>query len=177
MTARQAVADHGALQDIWELETALGIIGQLPPESVAIEIGSMHGGSLNAWASLGVPVIGMTLNPVSETHDALMVYGDSHDAAVQEQVKSALAGRDVSFGFIDGDHSEAGCQADLDFLLSLGTAIIGFHDLVCPINPGVKLVWNRVKAGRRHVEIINPTTPEIVNPGVVWPMGTGLIWT
>jgi len=136
----------------------------------------MYGGSLNAWASLGALVIGVTLHPVAETHGALMIYGDSHDAGIQEQLKAALGGRDLSFGFIDGDHSEAGCQADFDLLLSLGAAVIGFHDIACPVNPDVRLVWDRVKAGRRHAEIINPATPEIVNPGVVWPMGTGLVW-
>jgi cephalosporin hydroxylase len=47
---------------------------------------------------------------------------------------------------IDGDHSEQGCQNDLD-LIGPHASIVVLHDIVSSICPGVPAVWKRFREG------------------------------
>jgi hypothetical protein len=45
---------------------------------------------------------------------------------------------------IDGDHTEQGCQSDLDLVRPLASIVV-LHDIVSCVCPGVKSVWERFR--------------------------------
>jgi predicted O-methyltransferase YrrM len=66
-----------------------------------------------------------------------LVRGDSHSATTFAQVQSLLAGRELDFLFIDGDHSYEGVRSDLETYTSLmrSGGLIALHDIAAP-HPG-----------------------------------------
>ena len=175
--ARRAVEQHTARQDMTELSLLLDLVAAHRP-GVIVEIGCDVGGTLYAWRQVCGRVIGVSLGPEDTqwarviTHGAVLIEGDSHEPAVQAKLAAELAGQRPDFWFIDGDHSEAGCRADLDLALRLGARMIGFHDVSpfrLPGDPGVRAVFADACERYPSVIIRNPSDPS--NPG------TGIIWT
>jgi len=88
-----------------------------------------------------------------------LIRGDSHLDATKQKVQELLAGRQIDFLFIDGDHRAEGVAADLELYGPLVAAdgLIGFHDIV-PGPPeavgGVPGFWRELKRGRRVEEIV-----------------------
>jgi hypothetical protein len=171
--AQLAAKAYRASQDPWELGVLLDVVRNTIRPRLMLEIGSWYGGSLFAWASIGVDVLAVTL---PETRDfledghqwgATMVYGNSHDAEMLTRIPEAAAGRTIDFAFIDGDHSESGCRDDFGLCVTLGIPVIGMHDIDGTGDPGVRKVWDEVSARFRHAVILNPCEK---------PVGTGIVW-
>lgn len=146
----------GASQDPWELAAAMDLVRGVLAESgglnpTVVEIGCDRGGTLAAWRSLTGLVYGVTLADNSaatggsgldlDPHGAVIITGDSHEAATRAALVRELRGGawscaqpgvaspcgvcggclfaeadvrgSVDVLFIDGDHSAAGVRADL----------------------------------------------------------------
>lgn len=113
---------------------------------VALEIGTAAGGTLFIWSQLVAQrVISCDLQdmqaqqglyqrfpPSGSRCKVTLLSGDSHAPTFRQRVEQTLAGEDVDFLFIDGDHSEQGVTADFvnyRHLVRPG-GIIAFHDIV-----------------------------------------------
>ncbi len=130
----------------WEFTQLLSIYSALKP-AVTLEIGSADGGTLYQWmkhAGSGQSFIAIEphLNDGRRDmwsqwageygQDLHMLGMDSHDQATVDRVCAILAGREVDFLFIDGDHSYAGSRRDFETygpLVRKG-GIISLHDIV-----------------------------------------------
>jgi cephalosporin hydroxylase len=162
-----------AMQVRSELLRLAGAVAALEPR-VILEIGTARGGTLFVWAQIaGDRVISCDLE-ISEHVKALvpafpppgsgclleLLEGDSHVDSFFRKVKKALDGRAVDFLFIDGDHSEAGVEADYRMYAPLVRAggLIAFHD-IAERQPSsehqVQRFWKRLKKeADRFEEII-----------------------
>ena len=166
-TAQAAVTRYGAQQKPDELAAFLHLVAAADPQ-VILEIGSDAGGTLYAWSRLpSAPrVIAVSLpgQAYSRTghgprlHGAVLAEGDSHDPAILARVRVALRGRRVDMLFIDADHTYAAARADFETFSPLvrGGGLIVFHD-ICGI-ADVRRLWNEVRAGMPHTEIITGRT-------------------
>lgn len=145
-------------------------LAALAPE-VIVEIGSDAGGTLWAWSQLPGPprVIGVDLpgGPYGtgrqlDAHGAVMVIGDSHQAATLALVREQLAGDLADVLFIDGDHGYAGAKADYVRYRQLVRpgGLIVLHDIAPHDNPsvGVRYLWQEIAWRCPSQEII--TEPE-----------------
>lgn len=108
--------------EILALATAVKAI---KPRTI-LEIGTCNGGTLFIWSNLASDcVITCDLNktkireelyqsfpPEDSDCTVTSLAGDSHDENFLERVKATLAGREVDFLFIDGDHSEETVRKD-----------------------------------------------------------------
>lgn len=171
--AEMAVGQHRAGQQPWELSVTLDLLRYVVRPRLILEIGSWYGGSLFAWASTGADVVSMTLPETRDalddhSHGATVLYGNSHDEEAYGRIALAVDGRPIDFAFIDGDHSYEGCRADFELCQRLGARVIGFHDITGIGDPGVRSVWEEVKARFAYVEIVRPSRTAV---------GTGLAWT
>jgi hypothetical protein len=120
-----------------------------------LEIGVEHGGTFAITVELlrrlgpvrsafGVdldwaPSLARYTRRVPEAHFAAL---DSRSDAFRARV-AELGPFDLVL--IDGDHSEEGCQADLDSVRDTARAI-AFHDIVDHQSPGVARVWERFRS-------------------------------
>ena len=159
-----------AAQVPWEIEQAMAACEELRPR-VVLEVGVQHGGTLSRWAMDAADdalIIGVDVQPPSDAsiprgpgQTVAMVAGDSHDPATLQTVRDVLAGRQVDWLFIDGDHSYDGVSADYRAYSPLVRpgGIVGFHD-ICrhPKETGCEVdrLWNRLasRAPDRAREII-----------------------
>lgn len=141
---------------------------------IILEIGTARGGTLLIWSALASEeVITCDLNdlsaqaplfsalpPPGSTCKVTLLSGNSHEPEFKARVEAALAGRQVDFLFIDGDHREAGVTADYrdysGFVRPGG--IIAFHDIVekqpLPTNQ-VHHFWQRLKQVAEVEEFVN----------------------
>lgn len=158
-----------------------------------LEVGSKFGGSLRIAASYlprGSRIVAVDLPEGTRAwkeseralkatigdlkrdgHDAHVIWGDSKDPAVIEQV--------CKFGpfdsiFIDADHRMSGVTADWQNYGSMGT-IIAFHDIAWRRAPewvGVRIdvpeFWNSVKGDYQHKEFKFCPTGKNNGIGVLW---------
>ncbi|HVR05892.1 MAG TPA: class I SAM-dependent methyltransferase [Solirubrobacteraceae bacterium] len=115
-----------------------GVLGQLRPR-LALEIGTAEGGSLRRIAAHSEHVHSFDLVPPSAElaglANATFHTGDSHVLLPQVLEELAVAGKDVDFVLVDGDHSADGVRGDLDDLLSsqaLRRTIVLLHDTMNP---------------------------------------------
>ncbi len=155
-----------------EITALARAVAALEPR-VILEIGTARAGTLLIWSSLArdavitcdlqdmsVPApLYRALPPPGSGCTVTLLSGDSHSAAFRTRVGEALAGRPVDFLFIDGDHSEAGVEADYEdyrgFVRPGG--IIAFHDIVerQPVaSTRVHPFWERVKQGKDYEEFV-----------------------
>lgn len=132
------------------------------------------GGTLFIWANLASSkVISCDLDnasfrrslyeafpPPDSECKVVHLSGDSHTTAFLEKVENELGGEKVDFLFIDGDHTEAGVEADYNdyhHLVRSG-GIIAFHDIVekqaIPSNQ-VYYFWKRLKETANTEEFVN----------------------
>lgn len=139
-----------------------------------LEVGTRYGESLRRFAAVATPgarLVSVDLgnDPFTKTHETLpwlrqaltdlarqgfdvhFIEGNSHDRHVFERVR-ALGPFD--FGFIDGDHSTAGAQQDVQLYGPLCEKL-AMHDIAWG---GVKPVWSelRERFGKLAVEYITP---------------------
>lgn len=86
------------------------------------------------------------------------IRADSHSPKSLELVRKDLAGRQIDFLFLDGDHSYAGIKQDYETFAPLvrPKGIVAFHDIVkcsdasCQVQP----FWDEVKQGKPWKEFI-----------------------
>ena len=163
----------------------LGLVNLLRERELkrVCEIGTFKGGTLYIWCQLAAPdahIISIDLpggqfgggynerslpffqsfcRP-SQKLDCLR--GNSHAADIRAEFERTLAGGQLDFLFIDGDHSYAGVKQDFEFysrFVKRG-GIIGFHDIYHrAMQPDIEVhrFWDELKATRRHLEFIETT--------------------
>lgn len=151
---------------------------------VVLEIGTATGGTLFSWclaAADNATLISLDLpdgpfgggyptwktaqyrsfaRPGQTIH---LIRGDSHSAALHQQLQRILGGRKIDFLFIDGDHTYEGVKQDFETYSKLVDphGLIAFHDIApdrakVP-NHFVSVFWNEVKGRYDHQEFIrNP---------------------
>lgn len=157
--------------------TGLGrIVAELKPR-LSLEIGTAHGGTLFIWSQLtSDEVLACDINdmsrqkalyskfpPAGSACKVRLFSGDSHAPDFKARIKAALAGRQVDFLFIDGDHTVAGVTADYEdyreFVRPGG--IVAFHDIVDAQSVASNQVgqfWRRLKEVAQVEELIdNPS--------------------
>jgi cephalosporin hydroxylase len=154
---RQAMK-YGASQDPAELGAALALVASLAP-GVVVEIGCDRGGTLYAWLQVCELVLGITLPDNGFAtggsglalvgHGAVVRFGDSHDPASVEWLRSMLTDDStetvapVDALVIDGDHSVAGVVADVAMygpLVRPGGVIL-IHDINSREDPRCQVPW------------------------------------
>lgn len=151
------------LQRRSEITRLAEAVRELNPKLI-LEIGTARGGTLLIWSTLASEeVITCDLNdltaqtplftrlpPPGSNCRVTLLSGNSHEPSFKARVAAALAGRQVDFLFIDGDHREAGVTADyLDYAGFVRPGgLIAFHDIVenqpLPTNQ-VYPFWQRLK--------------------------------
>ncbi|MCB2214906.1 class I SAM-dependent methyltransferase [Desulfofustis glycolicus] len=153
---------------------------------IILEIGTASGGTALIWAALAservisCDLIDMSRQrplfsrfpPPGSSCRVILLSGNSHDPSFRERVAGELAGYQVDFLFIDGDHTEAGVTADYEdyrgFVRPGG--LIAFHDILenqpLPTNQ-VYHLWKRLKQ--------RAPTEEFVTEGNQSGFGIGLL--
>jgi cephalosporin hydroxylase len=141
---------------------------------VILEVGTARGGTLLIWSRLASEaVISCDLQDMRVQEELFtrfplpgskcrvtLLSGDSHAAAFRARVAETLAGRQVDFLFIDGDHREAGVTADYEdyrgFVRPGG--LIAFHDIVenQPLDTNqVNRLWRKLRDQPGAEELVN----------------------
>jgi predicted O-methyltransferase YrrM len=88
--------------------------------------------------------------------------GDSHESGIRSEFERVLAGAQLDFLFIDGDHSYAGVKQDFEFYSRFvhRGGLIAFHD-ICQnaAHPDIEVhrFWQEIKSSCRHREFIETT--------------------
>jgi hypothetical protein len=114
-----------------------GILSQLKP-SLAIEIGTAHGGSLERIAAHCQEVHSIELSyPIQSSREVRSLSnvtfhrGDSHKLLPRLLKRLEGVGRNVDFALVDGDHSSEGVKLDVEDLLgsaALQNGVVLVHD-------------------------------------------------
>jgi predicted O-methyltransferase YrrM len=175
----------------WELRGLLETLAADPPRRI-LEIGTANGGSLFTFARVSAPdahVISVDL-PHGEFGGGYpawkiplyrafarrsqrldLVRGDSHAETTVARVRALLAGEQLDFLFIDGDHTYDGVRADFESYSPLVRpgGLIGFHDIAEPRGDAVTeaeglmvgdvpAYWAALSAGRVDArELVDPS--------------------
>jgi predicted O-methyltransferase YrrM len=179
LTVAERCLAAGAMQKLSELARLLELLAQRPPRTV-VEVGTAAGGTLLGWCAVSDPdatVISIDLPGGPYGGDAydltqLRSYGqlgqrlhflprDSHDIATRDALLELLAGRDVDFLHIDGDHTYDGARTDYELYAPLvaPSGVIAFHDILPhPAAPEIEVhrLWQEVRADGAHVEFVDP---------------------
>lgn len=155
-----------------EINELAAEVAKLQPK-VIVEIGTYEGGTSLIWAQLASEqVITCDISPPGPRGELIRSFpppgsgckvsiltGDSHSAEFAARVERELGGKKVDLLFIDGDHTEAGVEADYraySHLVREG-GLIGFHDIADKQDqPGneVQIFWKRLKQEAVTEEII-----------------------
>jgi cephalosporin hydroxylase len=163
-----------------ELLRFAAIIAELKP-SLALEIGTAHGGTLcvisrlsrTSGTIISVDMPGGLFGggykwfrvPIFKFFPVLnqklhLIRGDSHDPAIQSLVRSRMGkNRKLDLLFIDGDHTYEGVKADFEAYAPLvrSGGVIAFHDIAeHPKESGCEVArfWQEIKSLYAHEEII-----------------------
>lgn len=161
--------------------------------AVILEIGTARGGTLFCFAKLAKPdalIVSIDLPegkfgggygkireklyrafalPGQQLH---LLREDSHASETLEKVRKVLAGRQVDFLFIDGDHTYGGVKKDFEMysqLVKRGGAIT-FHDVAVHTPESgclVHLFWEEIKKERLYVEFIQNRDQKWAGIGVL----------
>jgi len=167
----------GAIQKVPELARLIALVKALRPRAV-VEIGSYRGGTLAAWSKVAAPdAVLVSVDLPAEygtpaTEDELralargeqrvdVVRGDSHAEETCREVVAALAGRDVDFLMIDGDHTYDGVRRDFELYAPLvrDGGVVAFHDVLPhPRVPGIEVdrFWRELRDRYEHEEFVEP---------------------
>lgn len=155
-----------------EIKGLAAEVAKLRPK-VIIEIGTYEGGTTLIWSQLASErVITCDINPPGPRGELIRAFpppasgckvsiltGDSHATDFAAEVEKEVGGAQVDFLFIDGDHTEAGVEADYRTYRHLVRegGIIAFHDIADNQDqPGneVQHFWKRLKQEAVTEEII-----------------------
>lgn len=143
-----------------------------------LEIGSKFGGSLWKIARalpLGSRVVSVDIAErdsltrcisalCAENYDALFVRGDSTASNTIDRVR--LFGP-YDAVFIDGNHGPA-VKSDWKHYGPMARKLVAFHDIKLPSSLDVPALWNSIKVGRRHEEIVAQGHEKKLGIGVLW---------
>lgn len=160
-------------------------VAKLQPK-VIVEIGTYEGGTSLIWAQLASEqVVTCDITPPGPRGDLIRAFpppgsncrvsiltGDSHSADFAARVEKELGGARVDFMFIDGDHTEAGVEADYRTYRHLvrNGGIIAFHDIADKQDqPGneVQHFWKRLKQETEVEEFIEDRNQTGFGIGIV----------
>jgi cephalosporin hydroxylase len=102
-----------------------------------------------------------------------LLQGDSHSSDMLDKVKAALSGQELSYLFIDGDHTYEGVKQDFELYAPLVRkgGVIAIHDITeHPAARGcdVSQFWNQVRQQYRHTEIISDRQQGWAGIGVLY---------
>ena len=105
----------------WERVGLTGILAALKPTG-AIEVGVYHGGSLNLICQFATRVIAIDMDrevPGRFRHptNAVIRIGTSQELIPQALAEFTAQDMPLNFVLVDGDHSAAGVERDLELLL------------------------------------------------------------
>jgi predicted O-methyltransferase YrrM len=175
-------------QSPFELELLLLHFRHASPKHIC-ELGSADGGSIWCWAHNCVPGahilsvdwwkddVGYPDNRIQYGHWALRntctidwVKGDTRDDATLNRVREFAP---FDWMFIDAGHALIDVTSDWERygpLVSPG-GIVVFHDITPNMRPNqveVRLLWDRLKETRRHVEIIENAKDDKLGTGILW---------
>ena len=167
------------------------IVAEQRPSAV-LEIGSYRGGTLFVLSRLANPhatVITLDLyktlfgkigrwvqTPLfrrftQKGQTLHLIRADSHRQETLSRVSKLLNGRKLDLLFIDGDHTYAGVRADFEMYSPLVRpgGIVAFHDIaVQPLPNEVVRLWDEIKPGHRHKEILHSTARGAMGIGLLW---------
>ncbi|MDH5570975.1 MAG: class I SAM-dependent methyltransferase [Gammaproteobacteria bacterium] len=155
-----------------EIETLVNRVAALNPRNI-LEIGTCNGGTFFMWANLASNKA-ITCDLIGNENKiglfeyfpkpgsgckTVFIEGDSHTLDMKQKVKDQLAGEQVDFLFIDGDHSEKGVEMDYDMYHEFVRpgGIIAFHDIIQnqPVEGNqVYYFWERLKQKVKYEEVI-----------------------
>jgi predicted O-methyltransferase YrrM len=161
-----------------ELVEYAKIISDLKPK-VALEIGTLHGGTLcllSRLADPGATIVSVDL-PLGEFGGGYkwfyvpifkgfarfrqrihLLRADSHAPATLSAVQNILGNRQLDLLFIDGDHSYQGVRHDFELYHPLVRpgGVVAFHDVAehADRTCEVSRFWDEVKQRYRHTEVI-----------------------
>lgn len=181
-----------------EFTALLGRLEELRPSRVC-EIGAGGGGTLLSFAHTCAPpalIISVDLSYFGGRRRLLEGFGndqrrivclqvDSHAESTKQQIEKELAGNQLDFLFIDGDHSYDGVAADFAMYSPLVRpgGLIAFHDIVPDLKArcGVKSLadtgevprfWNEIRpVVGRHEEFIDDLQQDGFGIGLVYWSG------
>ncbi|MFC1773015.1 class I SAM-dependent methyltransferase [Pseudomonadota bacterium] len=133
------------LQVPYEINALAEAVDKLKPR-IILEIGTARAGTLLLWSSLAsekvisCDIADMTvqdelyrsLPPPDSDCEVVLLSGDSHTEEFKQRVVRELAGEQVDFLFIDGDHRLEGVTTDYNNYRELVRpgGIIAFHDIL-----------------------------------------------
>jgi len=163
-----------------EILNLMAIVKDLKPK-VILEIGTATGGTLYFWTKLASPdatIISLDLprGPFGggylSTRQKLMesfagpnqklklIKANSHDVATKKMITELLAGQQVDFLFIDGDHSYLGVKNDWETYSPLvrPQGIVALHDILLnphELNSQVNKFWQELKKEHKASELVN----------------------
>jgi predicted O-methyltransferase YrrM len=197
--AARRAQQRGAMQKLRELAPLLALVRRRSP-TVAVEIGTARGGTFYAWCQVADPEAtivsidlpgghfggGYTTDDVSvfrrygrAQQELHFIRADSHAAETRARLEEILAGREIDFLMLDGDHTYGGVRQDFEMYAPLvgDGKPIAFHDIV-PHPKGssceVDRLWKEIKSSYRHNEFIDPAPNQYGGIGVVyWKRSNG----
>jgi hypothetical protein len=154
----QLLGRSGWKMSLGERSALEGILAALEP-AVAIEIGTLQGGSLERIAARSAVVHAFDLEfdaGVNAERFPNVVFheGDSHVLLGEVLAALAASGTNVDLALVDGDHSGPGVRRDLEDLLSSPSterSVILLHDTLN----------ERVRAGLRDVDLTRPKVTHV----------------
>lgn len=175
-TVRWAGGGLRARQALDEIVPLLELLRAERP-GVVLEVGTDAGGTLLLWTHVASPdalLIALDSRPLGRLGRRspyavlfrslarerqsieLLMPRNSHDPATLDELSLLLAGRDVDFLFIDGDHSWEGVKRDFEMYAPLVRpgGLIALHDIVADAAPGVVRFWQELKAAHATEELV-----------------------
>jgi len=176
----------------WEITELAKIIENLKPK-IVLEIGTARGGTLFLFSRLATAdatIISIDLpwenfggypnwkrklyqKFASPEQKLILLRADSHQPETLGKLKTVLAGREIDFLFIDGDHSYAGVKRDYELYSPLVRkgGIIALHDVAkhkttpeCEVDR----FWAEIKVGKKFKELIADPDQDWGGIGVIF---------
>jgi len=178
--AREAVA-HGALQKVTELAPLIAVVAARQPRTI-VEIGTSKGGTFYTWCQVAAPdalLVSIDLpggrygegyeesdiprlrSFAQAGQEVRFVRADSHLESTRSQLEEILAGHEVDFLMIDGDHTYDGVRRDFEMYAPLvrDGGLVAFHDVLphpdfwdCAVDR----FWQRIRTRYLHEEFLDP---------------------